>query len=283
MNIQVVHSIKDLMSLLASYKSENKTSAFIPTMGALHKGHLSLIEEGKRYADITIASIYVNQSQFNEASDFDNYPRTIEEDLKKLETVSCDIAFIPSAQEMNNLDRLKEFDVNEFGLYMEGKNRPGHFKAVAEVVHRFFSIVKPDFAIFGEKDYMQCMLIQKLAKELHPDLNLIISKTVREENGLAMSSRNKLLSKGAVETSRKLNELLFELKDKLSSYNSFQDFEKWKIRKVESLDNIEIEYFEIVENGNIIPQNKLDQNKQYRSCICAVVDNVRLIDNLLLN
>lgn len=283
MNIQVIHTVEDLKAALSAFRSTGKSIAFIPTMGALHDGHISLIRKGKELADIVVSSIYVNKSQFNDASDFENYPRTTEDDLKKLDSASCDIAFLPNQKEIESVSLFGHFDISSFDLYMEGKNRPGHFKGVAEVVYRFFSIVNPNFAVFGEKDYMQCIVIKQLVDEFFPKLQLVISNTVREKSGLAMSSRNKLLSDKAVVTSKTLSDLLTDLKNKLQEFNDIEDLRSWQAAQIKKFSEINFEYFEIVRDGEIEPINSIEKGQTLRSCICGVVDDVRLIDNMLLN
>lgn len=283
MNIKVVQNVEDLEALVSDYKDDGKKIAFIPTMGALHDGHISLINKGKKLADIVISSIYVNQSQFNSLSDFDNYPRTIEEDLEKLENAECNIVFLPNQKEMESVALYDKFDLSRFDLHMEGKNRPGHFKGVAEVVYRFFKIVDPDYAVFGEKDYMQCILIKGLVKEFFPDLEIVVSETIREKSGLAMSSRNKLLSEKASNTSKTLSQLLIELKEKLMGFNSIEEIKSWQNEQLAKFSEINFEYFEIVKDGEIEPIKSIEKDLALRSCICGVVDDIRLIDNMLLN
>lgn len=283
MNIKVVHNVEDLKALVSAYKKEGKKIAFVPTMGALHDGHISLIHKGKEHADIVISSIYVNQSQFNNPSDFDNYPRTVEKDLEKLENATCNIAFLPNQKDMESIALYDQFDLSHFDLHMEGKNRPGHFKGVAEVVYRFFKIIDPDYAVFGEKDYMQCIVIQRLVQEFFPDLEIVVSETIREKSGLAMSSRNKLLSAKASNTCKILSQLLIELKEKLNTFNNLEDIKSWQNEQLVKFSEINFEYFEIVKDGDIEPIESIEKGQSLRSCICGVVDNVRLIDNMLLN
>lgn len=283
MNIQVVRTIDELSSTLSVLKSKGKTIGFVPTMGALHEGHISLVNKAKLVASVVVSSIYVNKSQFNESSDFDNYPRTLDQDIAKLNEADCNIVFVPSQQEMDAIPLYDSFDISEFDLYMEGKHRPGHFNGVANVVYRFLNIIQPDFAVFGEKDYMQCVLIKKLATTFFENTEIIIAVTKREENGLAMSSRNTRLSPKSITNSLVLSQLMNQLKKDVSSFSDYADFKKWKSDIKTGLTGVEMEYFELVENGMIKPAEKINDKVSLRCCICAKVEGVRLIDNMLLN
>ena len=283
MNIQIVRTIDELKATLSVLKSKGETLAFVPTMGALHEGHISLIEKADSLASIVLSSIYVNKSQFNDSSDFDNYPRTLAEDIQKLESAKCNIVFVPSQEEMDALSLYESFDISEFDLYMEGKHRPGHFNGVANIVYRFLNLIQPDYAVFGEKDYMQYILIKKLAYTFFENTEIVIAATKREKSGLAMSSRNARLSPKSITDSLVLSQLMNELKKDIKSFSNYADFAKWKSTLKTDLTGIEMEYFELVENGLIKPVEKINDKVSLRCCICAKVEGVRLIDNMLLN
>jgi len=283
MNIQIVRTADELKATLSVLKSKGETLAFVPTMGALHEGHISLIEKANSLASIVVSSIYVNKSQFNESSDFDNYPRTLAEDIQKLESAKCNIVFVPSQEEMDALSLYESFDISEFDLFMEGKHRPGHFNGVANIVYRFLNLIQPDYAVFGEKDYMQYILIRKLAYTFFENTQIVIAATKREKSGLAMSSRNARLSSKSIADSLVLSQLMNELKKNVRSFSNYADFAKWKSTLKTDLTGIEMEYFELVENGMIKPVEKINDKVSLRCCICAKVDGVRLIDNMLLN
>ena len=283
MNIQIVRTADELKAILSVLKSKGETFAFVPTMGALHEGHISLIEKANSLASIVASSIYVNKSQFNESSDFDNYPRTLAEDIQKLERAKCNIVFVPSQEEMDALSLYESFDISEFDLFMEGKHRPGHFNGVANIVYRFLNLIQPDYAVFGEKDYMQYILIRKLAYTFFENTQIVIAATKREKSGLAMSSRNARLSSKSIADSLVLSQLMNELKKNVKSFSNYADFAKWKSTLKTDLTGIEMEYFELVENGMIKPVEKINDKVSLRCCICAKVDGVRLIDNMLLN
>ena len=190
-----IEKSKQLNDLIFKYKSENKTIGFVPTMGALHKGHLSLISESKLKCDITVVSIFVNPTQFNDKSDLDKYPRTLENDLSLLNKLDCDIVFVPSTKEMYPKEDSREFDFGFLETVMEGANRPGHFNGVAQIVSKLFDIVMPDYAFFGKKDFQQVAVINSLVKINKYAIKIIACPIKREESGLAMSSRNERLNK----------------------------------------------------------------------------------------
>ena len=175
-------------------ESAGKTIGFVPTMGALHQGHLSLIKASQDQSDITICSIFVNPIQFNKKEDLEGYPRHTEEDLEMLKSVNCEVVFVPSIEEMYPSAHQKQFDFGKLGEVMEGEHRPGHFNGVAIVIERFFNIIHPQFAFFGEKDFQQLAIIKELAKQLNSSTKIMGCPIFREENGVAMSSRNERLS-----------------------------------------------------------------------------------------
>lgn len=201
------------------WKQEGKRIALVPTMGNLHDGHLNLIDEAKQHADIVIASIFVNPLQFNNASDLDNYPRTLQEDCEKLKRRNIDLVFAPSAKDIypTGMEKQTYVEVPELSEILEGASRPGHFRGVATVVTKLFNLVQPDIAFFGEKDYQQLQLIRKMVADLSWDISIVSVPTVRAKNGLALSSRNNNLSADQKKIAPKLYEIMQEIGLKLQS------------------------------------------------------------------
>lgn len=253
-----LRTLADLADYVSGVKAIGKTIGFVPTMGFLHKGHMSLVQMANSSCDITIASIYVNPSQFNDASDFESYPRNEEADLELLSENNCNAVFIPIQEEIDTLNKIS-VDLGGLDEVMEGKFRPGHFAGVVEVVYRLFSAVTPDKAFFGEKDFQQLMVIRKMVKDAELPVEIIGAPIIRESNGLAMSSRNARLS----EEGRKNAGFLFEL---LSSYSTLERFE---IERKLAANSFELEYLE---------EHELESSK--RLFIAGFFEGVRLIDNV---
>ncbi len=184
----IVSELKELQELILAYRLSGKNIGFCPTMGFLHDGHLSLVNDCKKECDIAVASIYVNPSQFNEQSDFEAYPKDVPRDIALLESVACDVLWLPKQDTIESIPLNLIYELNGLDLVMEGKHRPGHFKGVIEVVYRLFQAVKPDKAFFGEKDFQQYSIIQKMVENNNLPIEVISKPTVRESDGLAMSS-----------------------------------------------------------------------------------------------
>lgn len=250
-------------------------------MGALHEGHLSLIRAAKKESEIVISSIFVNPIQFNDPKDFEKYPKTEAEDLKMLESAGCDIVFIPSVDEMYPSDFKKEvFDFGDLEKVMEGAHRPGHFAGVATVVKRFFELVQPDKAFFGLKDYQQYSIIRALVKNTGMNIEIIGMPTVREEDGLAMSSRNRLLSGKEREEAVLLIRLLQQTKENFPK-KSISALKSDFITGIEKNPSFRLDYFEIADGTTLQPLT--DKNSaEPRAFVAAFLGNVRLIDNISL-
>jgi pantoate--beta-alanine ligase len=280
-NMQVFYSINTLQDYLKVQRQKVKSIGFVPTMGALHHGHLSLIEASKAENDLTICSIFVNPTQFNNPQDLVIYPRTLDADCELLETVKCDVVFAPNAHDMYpDLPNLK-FDFGDLERVMEGKFRPGHFNGVGIVVSKLFNIVQPDSAYFGQKDLQQCAIINRLVKDLSYNLTLKICQTQRESDGLAMSSRNRNLTpeqrKNAPEIYKALQEAVSLLKDK----KSVVSVKGFITSHLDNIKGIEVEYFEISDFETLQPINELSEGKT-ALCIAAFMGKTRLIDNLIV-
>lgn len=257
--------------------------ALVPTMGALHEGHLSLVKDAQQIADVVVCSIFVNPTQFNDPSDLEKYPRPEENDLRLLQEIRCDVAFIPTVEEMYpKTEESWHLDLGNLEQVWEGEKRPGHFQGVTQIVYKLFRLVEPDVACFGQKDFQQVMVIQRLIDIKKLPITLHICSTVRNEKGLALSSRNMRLSAAG--------------KDKaLALYRSLNHVKRYfKVRELntlrkEALDilhqegEIEVEYLAICETRSLQEIDHIDPAKRHVALLVAWVEGVRLIDNMLLD
>src|SRR5690606_34814062 len=240
--MQVIKISKELSEWVNLHQSQNKSVGFVPTMGALHDGHLSLIEKAKNNADLVISSIYVNPLQFNNPEDFNNYPSTIEQDLEKLEKAGCDVAFLPDYQQIYEGYTIKDFDMHQLDAPMEGFYRPGHFNGMANVVMRFFEIIHPNKAFFGLKDYQQYIIVKTLAAELFPSLEIIGVETLRDNNGFALSSRNLRLNETELQAASKVNGLIKEEIAAIQNGKNLSEAILHLTQKIEALPTLRVEY-----------------------------------------
>jgi pantoate--beta-alanine ligase len=274
---------KDLKNHLREIKLYATSVGFVPTMGALHEGHLSLLNESKKTAEITVASIFVNPTQFNNADDFKKYPKTIEQDILLLEENSCDILFLPDEKEIypDKESKRKHFDLGYLETILEGKFRPGHFQGVCLVVEKLLNIVEPDFLFMGQKDFQQCMVIKKLIELMGANIQLIICPILREESGLAMSSRNLRFNP----SERKLASQLHLALDSIKNNRSKENFSMLKNTAITNLQNkgFKVEYLELVKKDNLKLVTDFDDNENIVLLIAAYLNEVRLIDNVLIN
>ena len=259
--MQIFYSINTLQDYLKTLRRKGKTLGFVPTMGALHKGHLSLIEASKAENDLTICSIFVNPTQFNNPQDLAVYPRTLEADCEMLESANCDVVFAPNAHDMYvTLPNLK-FDFGDLERVMEGKFRPGHFNGVGIVVSKLFNIVQPDNAYFGQKDLQQCAIINRLVKDLSYSLKLNICPTQRETDGLAMSSRNRNLTPEQRKNAPEIYKALLYAVDLLKDKKSVTLIKGFITSYLDNIEGIEVEYFEISDFETLQPVNELSEGK----------------------
>ncbi|MAJ37118.1 MAG: pantoate--beta-alanine ligase [Flavobacteriaceae bacterium] len=275
----------DLQTYLNPLRKKKKKIGFVPTMGALHKGHLSLVKRALYKTDVCVVSIYVNPTQFNDSKDLESYPRTAESDMLMLRQLSEDIiVYIPSNKDIYGRDlSLSDFDFMGLDKIMEGANRPGHFKGVANVVERLIYAVQPKFTFFGEKDYQQLRIIQHLNQKHRWRTTIVPCPTEREYNGLALSSRNQKLSETSREKSGLIYEILKQVKLKFST-NSMENLKLYVENKISMhRDFIELEYFEIADELTLTPAKKNQKKLKYRAFIAVKVEGVRLIDNIQLN
>jgi len=280
--MKVFKTKTELKTYFNRYSSKNFTIGFVPTMGALHNGHLSLIKESIKNNQITVASIFVNPTQFNKKEDLENYPRTLESDLSMLQGVSCDIAFIPSIEEIYaDTVSANHFEFDGLEIQMEGKFRKGHFNGVGTIVKKLFEIVTPTNAYFGEKDFQQLQIIRKMVQKNQLPVSVIGCPTFREENGLAMSSRNQLLSEKEKEKGAIIYEILHEVKQ-LIDKKSIEKINSWVAAQFDENPLFELEYFVIADEETLIPASTISSNKNYRAFIAVHADKVRLIDTMSL-
>lgn len=268
-----------LQNYLSPFK-KNKKIGFVPTMGALHPGHLSLIENAKKYSDIIVASIFVNPTQFDRKEDLEKYPRTIETDLKALREAGCDVVFVPSVKEMYGTHAESEqYDYDGLDQVMEGAHRKGHFAGVGTVVKRLFDIVQPDFAFFGEKDFQQLQLIRKLVEKQQIPVTIVGNPIHREQDGLAMSSRNVRLNESQRKAAPFIYQTLLKAKDFFKNHDSLETI-KMVEQEFEKQNVLRLEYFEIADENTLLSDSHQQANKKYRAFIAVFAGEIRLIDNI---
>ena len=262
-----------------SVLEEGCTIGFVPTMGALHRGHLSLVECACRENDRVVVSIFVNPTQFNNPADLESYPRDKQQDVKILEDFPVDMVFIPPVEEIYPEEDTRSFDLSPLDRIMEGKHRPGHFNGVAQVVSKLFEIIRPTRAYFGKKDFQQVAVIRKLTRELGMEVEIISCPVIREPDGLAMSSRNRLLSekerKIAPEIARTLRKAR-EKQDELSP----AALKKWVTDTLNQHPEMQVDYFEIVDDQNLNPVRSWGEQVNKVGCVAVQLGAVRLIDNI---
>lgn len=250
-------------------------------MGALHKGHLSLIRESKKENDITVCSIFVNPTQFNNPDDLKNYPRDFQRDLELIRSEKCEVVFHPSVEEMYPEPPDEKYDFGMLEKVMEGAYRPGHFNGVATVVRRLFEIVEPSRAYFGLKDYQQLLIVHKMTKDLGLPVEIVPCEIVRERSGLAMSSRNRLLSAAQKKQALLLYQVLKYVKVK-AGFTTIDEIKQYVEKQFRKTKNVKLEYFEIVDMYTLKSMHTWTETTHAIACIAAYVGNVRLIDNIIL-
>lgn len=268
-----------LTNYLVSLKKKDLKVGLVPTMGALHKGHISLIEESKKKCDITVVSIFVNPTQFNNADDLLKYPKPIDQDQKMLETAGCDILFNPEIEEIYGDDEFWDYNVGPIDTLLEGEFRPGHYKGVTQIVYKLFNLIKPDFAFFGQKDYQQFLVVKKMTEDFNLGIKLYACPIIRETDGLAMSSRNVRLNPLERVTALQIFKSLdfvkanFQTLDLANLKQKAKDFYK-------NNDLLDLEYLEIVNSDNL---GAINDNKKAIVLVACTVGKTRLIDNMILD
>lgn len=276
----VVGAISDLKVMLQGFRSEGKSIGFVPTMGALHKGHVSLVERSVAENDITVVSIFVNPTQFNDKNDLKNYPRMPEKDIAMLDAAGVDVVFMPTEDEIYPEPDTRVFDFGMLDKVMEGKFRPGHFNGVAQVVSKLFDIVEPHRAYFGQKDYQQLAIIRAMVRMLDYKIEIIGCPIVREPDGLAMSSRNLLLTPEHRNSAPLIYKTLAEARNKTNDL-SVKEMIDWVINGINADPNLKVEYFELVDADSLLPVQGWDHPNGIVGCIAVWAGNIRLIDNMM--
>lgn len=280
--MHVVSTIKELQILLAQHRNNGKNIGFVPTMGALHHGHLSLVTQAKNFCAVVVCSIFVNPTQFNNVDDLTNYPKTLENDLSILNTVGCDIVFCPDSNELYPTKCQLSFDFGYLEKIMEGAFRPGHFNGVGTVVAKFFNIIQPDHAFFGQKDLQQYAIIQLLVNDLSYQVQLHCCAIIREQDGLAMSSRNIRLN----ENQRTLAPTIFQslqTGEKLAKNNSTLASIYNQMTDLYVDKNIKLEYYKFVNAEDLTEITTLVKGQKIAICVACYIDDIRLIDNIIFN
>ncbi|WP_136667623.1 pantoate--beta-alanine ligase [Flavobacterium sp. H122] len=273
----------ELKTFLTPYLSQKKKIGFVPTMGALHQGHLSLMEQSLSDNEITVVSIFVNPTQFNNKEDLEKYPRTLEADLKKVESLNKNIiVYAPSVEDIyEGKTESGHFDYDGLEFQMEGKHRPGHFDGVGTIVKKLFEIVQPANAYFGEKDFQQLQIVKKLVEKYKIPVNVIGCDIYREESGLAMSSRNERLTAEERKEASVIYKIIKEAKQ-LFGTKSAKEVTDWVTKQFAKQKMFELEYFEIADEQTLLTCKRKSNNKNYRGFIAVFVNNIRLIDNISL-
>jgi pantoate--beta-alanine ligase len=277
----LVKTIKELQYILAEFK-ESETIGFVPTMGALHNGHISLVEQAVAENGTVVVSIFVNPTQFNDPNDLERYPHTLETDLRLLEPTGCKVVFAPNVKEVYPEPDTREFNFGELETVMEGKHRPGHFNGVAQVVSKLFDMVQPNKAYFGLKDFQQLTIIKAMVKQLHLPIEIIACPIIREKSGLAMSSRNERLTTEKRKNAAHIFETLKKAKQQ-KELKTIHELSSWVVKTIDENPFLEVEYFEIVDNIQLQPVKNWNEKSKKVGCVAVFCGDVRLIDNIYFN
>jgi len=272
----------DLTGHLLSLQNEGKSIGLVPTMGALHQGHMSLVEKAAAENDVVVVTIFVNPTQFNDPSDLDLYPRTLDQDLELLRQLEADLVFVPAIKEMYPDEDTQVFDLDGLDKVMEGKHRLGHFNGVAQIVSKLFLMIRPHRAYFGQKDFQQLVVIRRLVEILNMNLTIVTCPIIRENDGLAMSSRNTRLSKEERKLAPFIYETLVHASELMDALSPSQ-LKEWVILQFKKQSTLELEYFEIVEDKGLMPVVKWDEEVNKVACLAVLLGGVRLIDNLIFD
>jgi pantoate--beta-alanine ligase len=277
--MKIFKTVTEMESAMRKLRDEDRSIGFVPTMGALHEGHLSLIRQAKAENDIAVCSIFVNPIQFNNPDDLAKYPQQIEKDIQMLEEIDCDYLFNPDVDEMYPEPDTTEFDFGYLEQVMEGVNRPGHFRGVAVVVKRLFEIIKPHRAYFGKKDYQQLLIVKSLVEQYNLTPEIIACAIVREKDGLAMSSRNKRLSFSQRRKAPAIYANLQKAKE-LREYLSPEQIKHWMYERYSKSEDFALEYFEVADADSLQPIENWEDSQRPMGFIVVHMGAVRLLDNI---
>lgn len=279
--MQIIESVGELLAYVENGKQKGLKTGLVPTMGALHAGHLSLVKKSKEDNDVTIVSIFVNPTQFNNPEDLATYPRQPEKDFELLAKEGADVVFAPTVNEIYSPDfkRDRKFELGNVAEVMEGKYRPGHFQGVALVVSRLFQLCRPTRAYFGMKDFQQIAVIRQMVKNEGFDVELVACPIIREESGLALSSRNQLLSDEERREAADIHRTLEESRE-FAKTHTVEETREWVKERLDAKDGFRTEYYEIVDGETLIPVESWTEAEYIVGCITVYVGKVRLIDNI---
>lgn len=277
--MQIITTQKALRETVSALKELNKTIGLVPTMGALHQGHASLVRRCVAGNDVTFVSVFVNPTQFNNKEDLVKYPRNLQADAELLTDMGVDFVFAPTPEEMYTAEEMTQtfaFDFGGLDQVMEGKYRPGHFNGVVQIVSKLFRLVQPDRAYFGEKDYQQLAIIHRMVEVMHMDVQICDCPIVREQTGLALSSRNERLTAQQRTTAQNIARVLFESRQ-LTQSQTVQQVQSWVIEQINRIDGLTVEYYEIVDQTTLQPVSDFSHAV---GCVTVYCGDVRLIDNI---
>lgn len=277
--MKIVHTINELQSELSALTAQGKMVGLVPTMGALHAGHASLVKRCVKENDVTVVSVFVNPTQFNDKNDLIKYPRTLDADCKLLEANGCSFVFAPSVEEMYPQPDTRQFSFAPLDTVMEGAFRPGHFNGVAQIVSKLFYAVKPNRAYFGEKDFQQLAIIREMTKQLNFDIEIVGCPIVREVDGLALSSRNSLLSAEEREIALKISQTLFKSRT-FAADHSVSETIRFVEESIAAEQGLRLEYFKIVDGYTLQDLKDWADTNYAVGCITVFCGQVRLIDNI---
>jgi pantoate--beta-alanine ligase len=281
--MKLIRSKYELLADIQLLKYKKKTIGFVPTMGALHEGHLALVNRAVNENDSCIVSIFVNPTQFNNATDFEKYPRNFERDVKLLKKTGCELIFAPESDQMYCSEEINtrfKFDFEGLDTVMEGKFRPGHFNGVVQIVSKLFKFIQPDKAYFGEKDFQQLAVIHYMVKVMNFDIEIVDCPIIREPSGLAKSSRNERLTAEQRKNAVEISKVMFESRN-FAAQLSPKELVRWVTNKINAVPDLEVEYFEIVNSVTLKPV--VSWSEPIIGCIAVFCGEVRLIDNIRYN
>ena len=280
--MQVFQQISEIKTYISSQKQQHKTIGFVPTMGALHQGHISLINESKKVCDITVCSIFVNPTQFNNANDLTHYPRTPEVDRQLLEQAGCDVLYMPDVKDIYPTTDTRQFNFGYIDTILEAEHRPGHYNGVGQVVSILLRGIEPNKAFFGSKDYQQVMIVKALVKLLKLPVEIIACPILREDDGLAMSSRNMLLTPEERKIASLVPKMMEGARD-IAKQIGVSAAKSYILNEVAQVPIMKLDYYEVCDTETLEPLTALKPNQPAISLIAVFVGNIRLIDNWMIN